>query len=356
MYDLNRSQEPQTISLGLDRPPVKDVSAEFAATLHSITPIVLVTTVLIGLNVLLFLIMILCGVAPAEPPLDSLLQWGANYGPRTITGGQWWRLGSSMFVHIGFIHLLFNMFVLWQAGKFIERLLGNAGFLVVYVVSGLSGSLVSIAWHPYVISAGASGAIFGLYGALLGYVALQRTSIPPKVLAPLMKGVVVFVGYNLVFGVLRTGTDAAAHLGGLAAGFVCGLALAVPLTVEPLPRRAVRNAAVLLAAGILMTATATRLPRPVDFMAEIRAFAAVESKTLAAYRVAMEQLRSKKLNEYEVADRIEAFDIGEIASLEFALSPDGRFAATGSLDGSVRLWTLELPDADRAVRDAAGGT
>src|ERR1035438_6202337 len=111
MYDLN-SQEPQSISLGLDRPAIQDVRAEFGARLEAITPSVLITPVLVGFNVLLFLVMLLNGVPLFEPTTGSLLQWGANYGPSTITDGQWWRLGSSMFLHIGIIHLAFNMFVL----------------------------------------------------------------------------------------------------------------------------------------------------------------------------------------------------------------------------------------------------
>lgn len=180
MYDLNRSDEPQSISLGLDRTATVDVRAEFGAKLQAITPTILVTPALVGLNVLVFLAMIMGGVHPFEPTTGSLLQWGANYGPMTVSGGQWWRLAASMYLHVGLIHLAFNMFVLWQAGGFIERLLGNAGFLIVYTASGLAGALVSVAWHPYVVSAGASGAIFGLYGALLGYLVVRATQFPRK--------------------------------------------------------------------------------------------------------------------------------------------------------------------------------
>jgi rhomboid protease GluP len=305
MYDLNRSDEPQAITQGLDRAETVDVGAEFAARLHAITPRVLITPALVAINILVFLGMIMGGVHPLEPTVASLLDWGANYGPKTVSGGQWWRLGASMFLHIGLIHLAFNMFVLWKAGEFIERLFGNAGFFIVYAVSGLAGAMVSVAWHPYVVSAGASGAIFGLYGALLGYLALRRDSIPVEVLSPLTKSTLVFVGYNLVYGVMRTGTDVADHLGGLAAGFVCGLVLAVPLTVEPPPHRAVRNAAVLFGMGLLLTGAALKLPRPVDFTAEMKSFAAVESKTLASYRAALEQARIRKLKDDQVADLIQ---------------------------------------------------
>jgi len=305
MYDLNRSDEPQSIALGLDYAAPADVRSEFGATLNAITPNVLITPALVGLNILVFLVMILNGVHPFQPTTDSLLQWGADYGPRTVGDGEWWRLAKSMFVHVGLIHLAFNMFVLWQGGFFIERLLGNAGFLIVYMVSGIAGGLASVAWHPYVVSAGASGAIFGLYGALLGYLIASRNSIPAEVLSPLTRSAMVFVGFNLVYGILQAGIDVADHIGGLVAGFACGLILAVPLTVEPAPRRAVRNAAVLLGAGFLMAGAAVKLPRPVDFMAELKSFGLVESKTLTAYRADLQQARIRKLSDEQVADLIE---------------------------------------------------
>jgi rhomboid protease GluP len=305
MYELNPPDKPQSITLGLDRAEPVDVRAEFAARLRAITPRVLITPALLGLNVLVFLVMVMKGVHPLEPTTDSLMRWGANFGPKTITDGEWWRLITSMFLHIGVIHIAFNMFVLWQAGGFIERLLGNAGFLIIYMVSGLGGALLSVAWHPYVVSAGASGAIFGLYGALLGYLVLRRDSIPAEVLSPLMKSALIFLGYNLVYGLAQTGTDVADHIGGLATGFVCGLIVAVPLTVEPPPRRAIRNAAVLLGAGVLAAGAAAKLPRPVDFVAEMNSLAAVETKTLTAYRAIAEQAHSGKLDDVQMADLIQ---------------------------------------------------
>ena len=133
----------------------------------------------------------------------------------------------------------------------------------------------------------------------------SRNSIPAEVLSPLTRSAVVFVGFNLIYGVLQAGIDVADHIGGLAAGFACGLILSVPLTVEPPPRRAARNAAVLLGSGILMAGVAAKLPRPVDFMAEFKSFGAVEIKTLAAYRADLDQARNRKLTDEQVADLIE---------------------------------------------------
>ena len=98
----------------------------------------------------------------------TVLEWGANFGPKTMDG-QWWRLFTSMFLHFGIIHIGFNMWVLWNVGRLVERLVGNFGFALLYVVSGLLGSVASLAWNPTTISAGASGAVFGVVGALIGF-------------------------------------------------------------------------------------------------------------------------------------------------------------------------------------------
>jgi rhomboid protease GluP len=291
-----------------------DPAAEFRARLAVITPELFVAKTLIAINVVVFLGMIVDGVNPLEPSIASLIRWGADFGPKTIGGGEWWRLFTSMFLHIGILHIAFNMFVLWQIGPFVERLLGNLGFLIVYLVSGLAGAYVSLAWNPYVVSAGASGAIFGLYGALLGFLATRRDSIPAEVLAPLTKSALVFLGYNLVYGLIRTGTDLGAHGGGLVGGFVCGLVASVPLTVDPLPQRGVRNAAIALAAIPLSIGAAHTLPRPVDLQAEIQKFSAVEKKTLAVFNEALKQVPIQKLRDEQLADRIDKDVIPDWAS------------------------------------------
>ena len=92
------------------------------------------------------------------------------------------------FLHFGIIHLAFNMWVLWQLGDLVERLVGNIGFLVLYIISGVGGSLASLLWNPMVISAGASGAVFGVGGALMGFILLRRDTIPAEVLKHLRAG------------------------------------------------------------------------------------------------------------------------------------------------------------------------
>jgi membrane associated rhomboid family serine protease len=114
-------------------------------------PNVSITSVLLALNVVIFGLMLASGIDPMRPSIDSLIQWGANYGPKT-TQGEWWRLFTCMFLHIGILHLLFNMLALWNVGGFMERLLGSTGFVVLYLLAGLLGSVASVAWNPFVVS------------------------------------------------------------------------------------------------------------------------------------------------------------------------------------------------------------
>lgn len=306
MYDLNVPDEiPPDAAGAPESPPYVDPADELRARLQTITPDLFVTKILVAMNVAIFLAMIAGGISPINPTIDNLIHWGADYGPRTIAHGEWWRLGMAMFLHIGIIHLAFNMFVLWQAGPFVERLLGNAGFTIVYLVSGLAGSLVSVAWNPYVVSAGASGAIFGLYGALLGFLVIHRDADLAEVLLPVKNSALIFIGYNIVFGFIRAGTDVAAHLGGLAAGFICGLAMSVPLTVEPPPRRDIRNAAVAVAAIALFIGAAVLLPRPVDVQAEMALFTTVEKNAVDTYNATVRRAQMEHLRDPQVADLIE---------------------------------------------------
>jgi rhomboid protease GluP len=283
-----------------------DPATEFRTRLTAITPRVLVTYVLLAINIAVFVAMVIAGAAIENPKLESLIRAGADFGPLTITNAEWWRMLTSMFIHIGIIHLAFNMFVLLQIGPFVEKLTGNVGFSLIYIASGLAGALASLAWSPYVVSAGASGAIFGLYGALLGFLAAsKRDSIPTEVLSPLRQSALVFIGYNAVFGFIRQGTDVAAHAGGLAAGFLCGLAVCVPLTLPENRRRHIRNVIVAVAAAVITIGIGMRLPRPVDLTAAIEKFTAAESKTLAAYNGLLDKTRKENLADDVVANGIE---------------------------------------------------
>ncbi|TCX50560.1 rhomboid family intramembrane serine protease [Dehalobacter sp. 14DCB1] len=170
-----------------------------------------VTYLLVLINAVVFLVMELAG-GTQNPYV--LIFFGAKMNT-LIDAGQYWRLLTSMFIHIGFTHLLFNVYALIALGKLAERLFGHGRFLLIYLFSGLAGSLISYLWGPE-LSAGASGAIFGLLGAIIIYgcrkPAFWRTG--------LITNLAIVLGINLVFGVVFSGIDNFAHLGGLFGGAI----------------------------------------------------------------------------------------------------------------------------------------
>lgn len=185
----------------------------------------LVTHVVLGINVAVFLGMALAGISITDPTSEQLLHWGANWGPQTL-GGEWWRLFTCMFLHIGVLHIAFNMWCLWDLGALAESLYGHWTFASVYLISGVGGSIASVAWHPGIVSAGASGAIFGIAGALIASFYLGEFSLPRAAIQPSLRSVVMFAGYNLLFGAVSSRTDNAAHVGGLVCGLVLGALIA----------------------------------------------------------------------------------------------------------------------------------
>lgn len=181
-----------------------------------------VTPILVNINLVIFVLLALTGMHVLSPESEDLVNAGANFGPYTLTGEPW-RLFTSMFLHIGIIHLLVNMYALASIGGALEPLVGRRQFITAYVLCGLAGSLVSLWWDQQRISAGASGAIFGMFGMFMTMVLLERsmTWAEKKGMVYNMLGVIAF---NLIFG-LQGGIDNAAHTGGLVLGIVYGAVL-----------------------------------------------------------------------------------------------------------------------------------
>lgn len=177
-----------------------------------------ITPILIDLNIIIFAIMVLSGVNFMSPDSESLISWGANFRPSTLDN-QWWRIITSCFLHIGIIHLLLNMYALLYIGSILEPLLGKWRFLTAYLLTGISASTTSLWWHDLTVSAGASGAIFGMYGVFLAM--LTTNFIEKESRKSLLSSIGVFVGYNLIFG-LQGGIDNSAHIGGLLSGIIIG--------------------------------------------------------------------------------------------------------------------------------------
>lgn len=208
----------------LNRPPstVKDKITDFFSIFKP-TEGYFISPILININILIFVAMVINGVHVLTPDSESLLSWGANFRPITLEG-EWWRLLSSCFLHIGVFHLLLNMYALLYIGLLLEPYLGKTRFLSAYLITGIAASVTSLWWNDLVISAGASGAIFGMYGVFL---ALLTTNLLDKsVKNALLTSVVVFIGYNIFIGIKAgSGIDNAAHIGGLLSGLVVGYAL-----------------------------------------------------------------------------------------------------------------------------------
>jgi len=211
----------------------------------------IVTQILFGINVAVFLAMVLADTSVLEnAPGELLVRLGANLGPLTL-GGQYWRLLTCVFLHGNLLHIAFNMWCLWDLGALAESLYGHWTFAVVYLLAGVGGSLGSIVWNPNVLSVGASGAIFGIAGALIASFYLGEFSLPRAAISGSLRSVVTFVGYNLVFGAILSRVDNAAHVGGLVTGLILGalIAKAAPDRDNPFQRIAVLVLALVLIGG-----------------------------------------------------------------------------------------------------------
>lgn len=192
------------------------------------TPDYYITPILINLNLLVFIIMVFSGFGFVSFKGRYLLEYGANYRPFVLEG-QYWRLLTSVFMHGGMMHLFSNMVGLYIVGLFLEPVLGKVKYLIVYLITGILASLTSIWWHEATVSVGASGAIFGLYGLLLALLLLKV--FPPQLSKAFLPFTLIFVGFNLIMG-LMGGIDNAAHIGGLVSGFIIGYLLSFQLKEE----------------------------------------------------------------------------------------------------------------------------
>lgn len=173
---------------------------------------------LIAINTIVFIVMVLNGISFFDPSVMDIYKWGANVRLYTL-GGEWWRLITNVFIHIGFVHLFFNMYALFFVGRYLEPILNKWNLIIIYLCTGVFASLTSIWWSGARVSAGASGAIFGLFGT---FIALLTTNlIDRKVRFGLLQSFLIFVVYSLFAG-MQPGIDNAAHMGGLISGMLCG--------------------------------------------------------------------------------------------------------------------------------------
>jgi rhomboid protease GluP len=237
------------------------------------------TYLLVGINCAVFLAMLARHVSIWAPTRDQLMNWGANNAGSVLINGEWVRIVTAMFVHVGILHLATNMWCLWNLGLLAEPLMGSGGVLAVYILTGAAGNLLStfsgwakysgelanyhavVGFDPTILfppGAGASGAVFGIAGALIVLLKSNRLPVPPIELKKLRRSVIYFAGLNLVLGFsINAGTqylgaglniDNYAHIG----GFVSGLLFAAPMVPRLGSPRSVFNVRLRVAVGTVV--------------------------------------------------------------------------------------------------------
>ncbi|HAE99969.1 MAG TPA: rhomboid family intramembrane serine protease [Methylophilaceae bacterium] len=223
-------------------------------------PNVPITYLLISINVLVFVAMLVGGAGFWHSPNGIQLQWGANFGPAT-QDGEWWRLGTAMFLHFGIVHLLLNSISLWDVGQLVERMYGRWRYISIYLASGLFGNVLSLVVQGNdAVSGGASGAIFGVYGAVLVFLWRERAAITAREFRWLFGGGLVFAIITIVLGFIIPGIDNAAHIGGFLAGVLASISTAKSMKAKKMPAHYAISSALILC--IASTWLVLHIPKP----------------------------------------------------------------------------------------------
>ena len=277
---------------------------EFADALFARVPVVWATAGLIAANLLIFAGLALSAGAVWHIPGALLADWGGNYAVQTY-GGQPWRLISGVFLHGGLLHVSLNMLALYQGGQLAERVFCSRPFLWIYLACGIVASVASVWWRPSGLSIGASGAVFGVFGALLGYVLVSRDAIPADTARRLRRGLLIFIAYSLAAGLLIPGIDNAAHIGGLLTGIVLGAALAPASRQAPgARRRAGLGGSLVVLATAVLWATVTPPQRPAPTLGALpealqQQVSETEYRLVTRHHLVVDALRSGQMTTQE---------------------------------------------------------
>ena len=180
----------------------------------------IVTYIIMAICIILFILMELSGGSTNS---QTLLKYGANLDV-LVKNGEYYRLFTCIFLHIGIMHLLCNMYSLYIIGREVENLFGKIKYIIIFILSGIFGSIMSLAFTHNTISAGASGAIFGLLGALLYFGMHYRTYLGEAI----KRSIIPIIVVNLIIGFFAEGIDLAAHIGGLVGGILLAMMVGVP--------------------------------------------------------------------------------------------------------------------------------
>jgi membrane associated rhomboid family serine protease len=207
------------------------------------------TAILMAINIGAFLAMPLFGVNPFNPSGIGLIRMGANYGPLTV-GGEYWRLLTAGFLHGGFLHIAMNMWCLWMLGRMAEHLFGKWQTFCIYLITGVGGALLSIAYDPGRLEVGASGALFGIAGTVIAGLKFGDLPISWREQRATISSVGMFVVLSLIWGASSPNTDNMCHLG----GFFSGLLLGLPLGAFARKHKLLQLATILVTSVVLFAA------------------------------------------------------------------------------------------------------
>lgn len=284
---------------------------EFQEKLKALGPTPWVTYILISLNVFIWLGTVALGASLAQTPADKLLEWGGNAASE-VQRGEWWRLLTATFLHSGVMHVAMNMLGLYSAGLLVERIYGHRLYLVVYFCSGLIGSALSLHFSAQqAVSVGASGAVFGVTGALLVAVFQHRDKLPREFSKQMMSGIGFFVVYSLMQGFAKQGIDNAAHIGGLIGGCLAAFILPERFEMEHFRKTFASRATMAIIAGTIATVgIAAAAPRATVDQARIFASAKVLERGISEFQMALKAIQQDladvqagKRSEREADDR-----------------------------------------------------
>jgi rhomboid protease GluP len=317
----------------------------FETRLQELTPRVWAVPLVSAVCVLIWIANIAAGMSFLQPDAAELFRWGANSASAVQTG-EWWRLLSAMFLHSGVIHLALNMYALWEAGLLLSRLYGNRGFLLVYLGGGIVGNALSLHFSAQTaVAVGASGAVFGVMGALLAAVIQHRHAFPKDRSKQLMTSLTVFIVYSLLYGFSKQGIDNAAHLGGLAAGLVMGWLLIEKIddtARDLLSRRAIHflgAGALCVVATLGLIATTPPAQRDIEtYFSGLKKFEEVQpeiKRTLGALRTDSVAYKAGTLDEPSLIRKLNTEHLPALHNLE------------------ARLADIDLPPEERPARYVA---
>jgi rhomboid protease GluP len=344
-------------------PGASHLESPFRRLLLERTPRVIVTPALIVANVLIY-----AATAGAsgqvDPRPDVLVGWGALFGPG-VANGEWWRLVSAMFLHAGILHIALNCLFLRQIGNMVERLLGSFAFLTIYLLTGVTGAIASLIWHPSSIGVGASGALLGVTGALLAVVlssggqmrelldnrpisvGLGRPDVDPTprasqalgegmltVMRDLRAALFMFLVYNVAFAWIP-GIDLAAHAGGFTGGLLFGWLVARDAIVRCPPL--VRLALPVLLTIALAALQVGRMHAHADVLAESLTFDATDARHLAQFDAVRNAVAAGRMRPDEAAAVVERNVFPDVQATRYR----GETLRRAALDNLTRAATLD---------------